>query len=186
MKRILFAILLLSCLASTVNSRQFKIWGYSELAEKSVVIAIATPIATRPTGTVVSKLRNESGEDEGYLSDTKFEEVVTTFEAVTILKGTQSITTINLRHFGMHKDSPLVHGPHFVSFRPDEKDRYLLFLMAAPNGQFDPVAGQVDPGISIIRLDDRDQLHADIKRPSKVAEPDGGSNLRPAGARGSP
>lgn len=163
MTRTLIPMLLLGLLASTVYPRQFKTWGYSELSKKSDIIAIATPDATRATGTVISKLRNERGEDEGYLRDSRFEEVVTTFSVIAVLKGSPKLTTIDIRHYRMHKDSPLVHGPHLISFALGPKDRYLLFLVAAPNDCLDPIAGHVDPGISIIRLDDHDQLRADIE-----------------------
>ena len=55
-----------------------------------------------------------------------------------------------LHHYRQTSLKGEVDGPELVSFDPDDRPDYLLFLMREPDGRFAPTGGQTDPGFKAI------------------------------------
>jgi hypothetical protein len=86
--------------------------------------------------------------------------VDTEFKVLTVLKGKVKGGTLTLFHFrapesSVDCQSPEVDGPSLVAFDPkaEGRPRYLLFLKVRADGRYEPVSGQVDPDVSVARLD---------------------------------
>lgn len=141
--RAVLAILVLLASAGIVDARAIATWSYQKLLEKSDVVVIATPTATSNS---TERLKNLEGFGQSVIG------VETKFTVSAVLKGDMEIRTLVLHHYC--DDGGIVpNGPCFVSFDPEVKRTYLLFLVRENDGRFAPTFGQIDPaacGISVI------------------------------------
>ena len=140
MKR--FALfLLIACFSLGANARLVRTVSFDELRGEADLIVIATPVAVKEItehdplpGLEGNKLVKSSG-------------IETTFKILTALKGGATLNNFILYHYSV--TGPQANGPNLVSFNPDQKKTYLLFLRLAPDGRYITVSGQIDPDISV-------------------------------------
>ncbi|HXE55944.1 MAG TPA: hypothetical protein VN541_23160 [Tepidisphaeraceae bacterium] len=83
--------------------------------------------------------------------------VKTRFDNLTVLKGKVKGDSLVVFHFRFAGPPHDINGPSLVKFKPrGSKDHpatdYLLFLKRSPNGEFEPVTGQVDPVYSVRKV----------------------------------
>jgi hypothetical protein len=78
--------------------------------------------------------------------------VETSFKVLTVLKGERDIKQLVLHHFAL-ASAPASRGPSLVSFKPEDKKQFLMFLQKEADGRYVAVSGQTDPDSSIIGID---------------------------------
>lgn len=138
----LFFILILSGLS---YARIMKSWDYDSLSKEANLIVIATPIKT--------KNLEEKTELPNIHPPTPVIGVETTFTILATLKGNLSKETFVFHHYRLQDPTKLyINGPGLVTFNPDDKKIYMMFLKQAKDGKFTAIAGQTDPDISIKRI----------------------------------
>ena len=128
--------LLATCRA---DARTVRKWTDAELFEKSQLVVVATPI--------------RSTETKGHLGHPEFQEqpvigVETKLAVTAVLKGTSTIKTVVLYHFRADRIT-LPNAPTFISFNPNRKQAFRLFLVRQREGRYVPAAGQTDPALSV-------------------------------------
>jgi hypothetical protein len=160
--RLIPAVFFLVVSNAVVEARPVGVWSYQLLVEKSDVVLIGNVEATRDFD---EKLENSPFSDilKGHL---------TTFKVETVLKGKAAGEKIELVHYLVNSDKPVLNGPlpaHFIDKdrrmtitsidgvavkqdRVELRPAYLLFLKARPDGRFEPVTGQVDSMFSVRKV----------------------------------
>lgn len=143
LRRTILVTAVLFASAGTVDARRIEIWSYQKLHDKSDLVAIATPAATSDT---TERRKDISGLAQSAVG------VETRFTVSAVLKGDKEIQTLVLHHY--RDDGVLIpNGPSLVSFDPERKRTYLLFLVRENDGRYAPTFGQIDPavcGISVL------------------------------------
>lgn len=136
---------LLAGLLNQAQARILRIWQPDELAQKADLIVIATAHSTA---------------DESPRADTFHAKpemgipVLTVFDVQSVLKGQLSGKTVAVKHYRYarpHIPPLIVAGPDFVSFNPQRKNTYLIYLKRV-NGAYEPLSGQEDPAQSFSLL----------------------------------
>jgi hypothetical protein len=145
MKIITVTLLILATIC-VAHARPFTLWSYQELYDKADLVIIAKPISIQDT---VEKTT---------LSDIPDVHVVglsTEFKIRVVMKGDKSLKKATLHHYRIaDPKEELINGPRLISFDPKQQlsTRFLLFLHLERDGRYSPVAGQTDPGISVLKL----------------------------------
>ena len=160
------AICILACLfllRRDASGQVGYLWTPEELQRVSELIVIATPVATRDTGS-----RSELTELRPPLPVV---ELMTEFRVLSVLKGTMTDATFQLRHYGLDEarisggclncGGLITFGSDANSTRlcrerdvsPDLPSRcdYLLYLRRDAEA-FEPTSGPVFPGSSVFLL----------------------------------
>ena len=135
--RAVLAILVLLASAGIVDARAIAAWSYQKLLDKSDVVVIATPTARSDSTESLKDLERSGQPVIG---------VETKFTVSAVLKGEMEIRTLVLHHYRDDGGS-IPNGPRLVSFDPEMKRTYLLFLVRENDGRFAPAFGQVDPAV---------------------------------------
>jgi hypothetical protein len=152
MKSIGVFLLATACLlVSTdfVAARAVRIWSYQELLDKSDLVVIASPTATKDTREHIEL----PGFDGQWVVG-----VETRFAVSAVLKGDQALREFVFHHYHPGPDGVIVpNGPTFVSFAVPKKPAvfprtYILFLLREADGRYAPVVGQADPGMGTKEL----------------------------------
>ena len=118
-------------------------WTYARLRDEADLIAVATPSEVKATA------------ERTPLPDTSLmgAGVETKFEILAVLKGDATLKSFVLHHYRDAEPEKIsVNGPLFVSFDPQQKKRFLLFLKREADGRFCAVSPQRNPTISIQEL----------------------------------
>ena len=125
--------------------------NYQELLDHSDLVVIATP-TTRTTDIDEATFFPDflHVDAKGHQTRVQATGVETRFECVAILKGNSAVKRFVLHHYRQTSLEGEVDGPELVSFDPDDRPDYLLFLMREPDGRFAPTGGQTDPGFKAI------------------------------------
>jgi hypothetical protein len=148
--------------SAVVEARPVGVWSYQSLVEQSDVVLIGYVDATKDFD---EKLEKSPFSDilEGRL---------TTFKVESVLKGKATGEKIDLVHYLVNSDKPVINGPlpaHFIDKdrrmtitsidgvevkqdRVEPRPAYLLFLRARPDGRYEPVTGQVDSTFSARKI----------------------------------
>jgi hypothetical protein len=143
----LVAVLLVSLTAvNHGHSRNIPGFEYDDLFAKSDLVVIAQPIS-RTRDTPERATLNENIEPPVPAIG-----VVTQFEVLHVIKG-RKLTRFTLHHYRLApipgKDI-ILNGPTFTTYKPQVGEQpFLMFLVRERDGRFAPVAGQVDPLISV-------------------------------------
>jgi hypothetical protein len=164
------AVAAITLFSPTAGARVRESWPSSKLIEKADVIVIARLIASADAKT---SDKPPKGFDELIGVDS-------TFKVLGVIKGKVEKQEFVLFHFRSPPDvknddkrgklttegekqltevaltqSPYIDLPGLVGFDPrmDKKIRYLMFLKKRPDGRYECVSGQVDPNVSISKLD---------------------------------
>jgi hypothetical protein len=126
--------------------------SYADMTDKADLVVIATPQSTQVL------------EERVNLFNTDMTGVETVFSNIVVLKESNAKSlkaeqaeptapTLVLHHYRLTDDTkPIVNGPGLVSFDPQAKHQYLMFLKKTEDGRFEPVSGQLDPYFSIEQL----------------------------------
>jgi hypothetical protein len=133
------AIVLIVVLPGIAGARLVRMWSDQELIDKSDLVVIATPIATNDT------------QEQGVRPSCAAQPVVgveTKFAVSAVLKGDQAIKHFILHHYRADK-MRVPNAPTFISFDLKKNRIFHLFLVRQSDGQYAPVAGQMDPELSI-------------------------------------
>jgi hypothetical protein len=140
------ATLLLPGFTGTVAARAVAMWPYQELLDKSDLVVLAIPTATSDT-------KETTG-----IMDQQAIGVETRFTILAVLKGDKTLKDFILHHYYTPDNvTHVVNGPTFISFVPGKDPTipvrtYMLFLTREADGRYTPVAGQIDPGLSVREL----------------------------------
>jgi hypothetical protein len=144
------AVLLLSLIAvNHGHSRNIPGFEYDELFTKSHLVVIAQPVSrTRDTA-------ERAALSENIEPPVPAIGVTTQFEVLHVIKGPK-LTRFTLHHYRLApipgKDI-ILNGPTFQTYEPRVGEQpFLMFLVRERDGRFAPVAGQVDPLISVQQI----------------------------------
>ena len=141
------AILTFTCalvLCSVSFGRRVAHWPYDKLTAEADLIVIATPVAVRDTQEKVTLPGFQQRGADNMDHPLPAISVETTFEALSVLKGDKNAKTILLHHLRL--EVPILeNGPGLVTFNPEAKKCFLLFLKRESDGRYSPVTGQTDP-----------------------------------------
>jgi hypothetical protein len=140
--------LVLAALAfsTSADARLIAAPSYQELLDKSDLVVIAAPTASRDTqertdlpGITTVTAQNKS---VGF----PVVGVETRFRVAAVLKGRAALKEFVLHHYREADPQPTINGPALVSFEPSKNRSFLLFLVRGKDGRYVPTAGQTDPG----------------------------------------
>ena len=129
---------------------------FHDMQYQSDIVVIARPIASITSTNFKS--------DSGWRRELDVQDVLTKFEVSNVFKGDKNLKTFTLHHFRANrKITDPTNGPHFVTFDSRLDSYYLLFLKQESDGQYVPVTGQMDPGITCIMELKRDSSFPESK-----------------------
>ena len=147
------------CALMTIDpagARNIPWFSYDELFAKSDLVVIAVPATkTRDTTEHTALTKNIT-------PAIPVVGVITDFQCLLVLKGAKR-QRLTLHHYrdaplplkpGQGIESVVMNGPTFTTYKPAGVDHpYLMFLVREHDGRFTPVGGQIDPNISIQKID---------------------------------
>jgi hypothetical protein len=158
------ALLLLTFIPNLTGiKRSIEPWPYDKLFKKAELVVIARAISHRDV-TPEDKIVSPKGMEAHFVG------VITGFQVHHLLKGELKQKTLDLFHFRLKEGIQIANGPLLVSFKVQPiKDRgesfaewampayggpphYMLFLMKRADGRFECISGQIDPFLSVMRL----------------------------------
>ncbi len=133
--------------ATTANARPMQAPSYQELLEKSDLVVIATPTATRDSNEQIDLPGIAVSTSENRTTGLAVVGVETTFRVSAVLKGDKTLKQFVLHHYREAKPQPItINGPALVAFDPSKKTSFLLFVVREADGRYAPTGGQTDPG----------------------------------------
>jgi hypothetical protein len=122
------------------------------LNDKATLIVIATPTKVVETSELAALPNIATVRPDGTQEPVMGKGVETSFKVLTVLKGERDVKRFVLHHFTLGS-APANRGPLLVSFKPEEKKQFLMFLQKEADGRYSAANGQTDPQISIIRIE---------------------------------
>jgi hypothetical protein len=150
-----YLILLMTfCLVFASHARLTEGLPYDAQNDKAALVVIATPTTVAETSELVALPNIVTVHNDGTKEDVMGKGVETTFDVLTVLKGERATKTLVLHHFKLAKPGVGFNDPMLVSFKPQDKKRYLMFLQKEADGRYVAVCGQTDPAYSIKELVD--------------------------------
>ena len=145
----LFLCAVLIAFVAPVSGATFQIgyaWTFGELASKSDVVIVATPVRTSDSGTKT---------DITVLQGLPVVEMDTEFKLLLVLKGIVPDEFV-LRHYRLDKENMkgacINCGTQLDFASADEPRAYLLFLKSNPDGRYEPTSGQLFPTHSVLLI----------------------------------
>ncbi len=142
------AFVVMMGICSSAQARLMRSWDYKKLSEESELIVIA--IQAQPSEmTLNTIILPDIGPDQ-----IKVNEMMTNFVIAGVLKGQVEDKVLQLRHYALLSSEKIsLNGPGLVSFDPQERFAYLLFLKKGADGVYEPMSGQTDPNQAVKKLD---------------------------------
>lgn len=145
MKKIL-PITFVLFLGTVVFARFVEMWPYDRLAREADMIVIAMPVSVVDTLEMTTLPNIVRTDTNNVRSSIPAIGVETTFTNLAVLKGNTNTTTLVFHHLReLDKPGPGFSRPRLVTFDPNERKRFLLFLKREPDGRYAPLTGQTDP-----------------------------------------
>ncbi|HZM04784.1 MAG TPA: HEAT repeat domain-containing protein [Candidatus Saccharimonadales bacterium] len=139
-------------------------WGDAELEYAADLAVIGRPVEVKDLNET-----NSLGWTSLKSFQSRFRGVETTFKVSTVLKGALLSDEVVLHHYReVLKWGDPPNGPEFLTFTPGSTNKYLLYLVKDSKGRYAPVAGQVDPELSIKELENPDKLVLEIRCTNSV------------------
>jgi len=143
-----FLVFVAVFLPALVDARPIMQWPYDKLTAEADLIVIATPTTVKDTG---KKTELPGGirmtGDDNIPRPIPAIAMEATFEVLSVLKGEAKGKDF-IFHY-LRRDPPptmpIVNGAGLVTFDPNKKERYLLFLRREPEGGYSSLTGQIDP-----------------------------------------
>jgi len=161
--KIHLTLLIFLCLSLEAKARMYPSWydDYDSLNDKATLVVIATP-TTVGTNTEKTSFGSISKEGDPTPEEIAGTGVETGFRIVTVLKGDRNMKALVLRHYVLVKSESkemkimldILFGPSLISFEPNSKKMYLMFLRKEADGRYVAVTGQEDPAYSVKQLVD--------------------------------
>jgi hypothetical protein len=142
------ALVLSTAAMQHAGGRNIEVPTSDELFEKSDFIVIAQPATnTRDTSEHALLTQNIS-------PGVSAVGVVTEFECLQVIKGAKRQRfTLHHYRYGPSDERIILNGPTFMTFAPEPGTQpFLMFLVRERDGRFAPVAGQVDPVLSVQQI----------------------------------
>lgn len=129
----------------SASARLVQPWSEDELRNASDLVVEAIPIATKDLDET-----NSLGFSGTASFQPRFRGVETTFKVLDVLAGMPVNDHIVVHHYREEIEwgSP-PNGPTLISFTPGSTNKWVLYLKKDGADRYAPVAGQVDPGLSI-------------------------------------
>ncbi|HEV7405851.1 MAG TPA: hypothetical protein VGO11_23100 [Chthoniobacteraceae bacterium] len=143
----LLLLVLVGLVGGVSLGRPVRIWSHQEMLEKADLVLIAKPLSTKETGEI-------SGGNGGWPAMVG---IATTFEVVAVLKGDKALKQVTLSHYRLRKASDeveFIDGPALLKLDLKEGRAYLLYLHRDTDERYTPLSGQIDPGSSILKLEE--------------------------------
>jgi hypothetical protein len=137
-------------LVNSASARVSRLWTYKDLTEESDLIVIATPVEVADSGVKTTIPDVVRGTDP-----IPAIQMAASFEVLAVLKGeTNSHEPGNAKVIVsyLRKESVEPPGrgePRLLSFNPQDKNRYLLFLKHDGDGRYSLIVGQTDPADAV-------------------------------------
>ena len=122
------------------------------LNDKATLIVVATPTKVAETSELVALPDIETVYTNGTHEAVMGKGVETSFKVMTVLKGGRDIKQLVLHHYAL-ASAPGVGDPLLVSFKPEGKKQFLMFLQKEADGRYVAVSGQTDPQFSVIGIE---------------------------------
>jgi hypothetical protein len=133
-------------------------WPYEKLFKHADLVVIVRPIRVREA---LAKDAPKPPRDY----ETRWTAIITTFEVLSVVKGTHENRRLTICHFMWHPKARRVNnGPELACFhnRAEEgetvkssgvkKKDYMLFLKKDKAGRLEFVSGPINPDVSVIEL----------------------------------
>ncbi|HEX3627041.1 MAG TPA: hypothetical protein VH280_16650 [Verrucomicrobiae bacterium] len=167
--KLLLCLALALAVAANSFARLVAPWPKEKLQSAADLVVLATPIGSEDLNETNSLGYSQFSSFHG------FRGVDTTFRVLDVLKGMPGNDHVVLHHYLEDFSPP--DCPTFISFPPADTNKYVLYLAKDGQNRYAPVAGQIDPGLSIklvkTERDLRDALgfHFPMLPPSADANP---------------
>ena len=138
-------LLVFLVLGDVISARPIQHWPYDKLTDKADLIVIATPtlVVDTKVKTTIPGIQRGTANGARPIPAIKME---TTFQVLAVLKGDKDTGELVFLH--LREENPpeiQVNGPGLVSFSPDKKKRFLLFLKREALDKYSSLTGQTDP-----------------------------------------
>lgn len=146
--RIATLLVFIITIGSSANARPMASWPYDKLTADADLIVIATPTSVKDTG---KKTELPGGirmtGDDNIPRPIPAIAMEATFEVLSVLKGEAKGKEFIFHYLRQDPPPtmPIINGAGLVTFDPNKKERYLLFLRRQPEGGFSSLTGQIDP-----------------------------------------
>jgi hypothetical protein len=127
-------------------------WSCDMLNGKATLVVIATPTNVVETSELAALPNIATVHTNGTQEAVMGKGVETSFKVLTVLKGERDIKQLVLHHFAL-ASAPASRGPLLVSFKPEDKKQFLMFLQKEADGRYVAVSGQTDPLVSIVGIE---------------------------------
>src|SRR6266446_2495500 len=141
---VMLSLLVAVGLVSDGKARITKAWEDQEVFDKADLVVIGQVTSTRDT------------EERNTVLTHNVIGVVTEFRTQLILKGEESIKSLQLHHYRLASKSDaqtIANGPALIEIPKDKHPTYLLFLIRETDGKYAPATDQTDPAAkSVLRL----------------------------------
>ena len=124
------------------------------LNDKATLVVIATPTNVVETTELAAFPGIATVQTNGTQEAVMGKGVETSFKVLTVLKGDGDTKQLVLHHFALASAPARLGGPFVVSFKPEGKKQFLMFLQKEADGRYVAVSGQTDPEISVIGIDE--------------------------------
>jgi hypothetical protein len=135
----------------SASARAVRPWSKEELMKAADLVVVATPMATKD----LNEENSLGWERTIGGAAIKFRGVETTFKVIDVLQGKPPGDQIVLHHYRIEKLAP-PNGPMLFEFTSGSTNKLVLFLKKDGDNRYAPVAGQVDPGLSIRPFNEAD------------------------------
>ncbi len=152
MKTTIITLLATLCFVFESHARLLQSLSYDQLNDKATLIVIGIPTKVVETSELAALPNIATVHTNGTQEAVMGKGVETSFRILTVLKGDRDIKQVVLHHFALASAAGS-RGPLLVSFKPEEKKQFLMFLQKEADGRYVPVTGQTDPQLSIIGID---------------------------------
>lgn len=152
MKTTILALLTSLFLVFQSHARLLEAWTYDALNDKATLVVVATPVEVAETSELAALPNIATVHTNGTQEPVMGNGVETRFKVLTILKGARNLKELVLHHFALASPSAS-RGPLLVSFKPEDKKQFLMFLQKEADGRYVAVSGQTDPQCSIIGIE---------------------------------
>jgi hypothetical protein len=141
-------LLMTFCLVLESHARRTQALDYDTQNDKATIVVIATPTKIVETSELAALPNIATVHPDGTQEAVMGKGVETSFKVLTVLKGERDIKQLVLHHYAL-ASAPASRGPDLVSFKPEDKKRFLMFLQKEADGRYVAVCGQTDPAYSI-------------------------------------
>lgn len=140
------------CAPSALHARLVAFWTYYAQRDNADLVVIATPVSVQETKEIGALPNIWMSLPDGTRKDIMAVGMETAFEAVATLKGDKKLTKFVLHHYRLLDSAGGWNDPRLVSFGPNQRQLFLMFLKQESDGRYGAANGQTDPAFCITPL----------------------------------